>query len=105
MQRETKLNKRKEYNMTTKKTDYYQQFLNVSKELQDADKMYDKAQKSINLLEGDLIDAKMERDIFKEKVTKMIIEETLLNSQITNQKRTIEKLRLKIESLENKQSY
>ena len=88
--------------MTTKKTDYYQQFLNVSKELQDADKMYDKAQKSINLLEGDLIDAKMERDIFKEKVTKMIIEETLLNSQITNQKRTIEKLRLKIESLEDK---
>ena len=102
MQRETKLNKRKEYNMTTKKTDYYQQFLNVSKELQDADKMYDKAQKSINLLEGDLIDAKMERDIFKEKVTKMIIEETLLNSQITNQKRTIEKLRLKIENLEDK---
>ena len=77
MQRETKLNKRREYNMTTKKTDYYQ-------------------------LEGDLIDAKMERDIFKEKVTKMIIEETLLNSQITNQKRTIEKLRLKIENLENK---
>ena len=102
MQRETKLNKRKEYNMTTKKTDYYQQFLNVSKELQDADKMYDKAQKSINLLEGDLIDAKMERDIFKEKVTKMIIEETLLNNQITNQKRTIEKLRLKIENLEDK---
>ena len=102
MQRETKLNKRKEYNMTTKKTDYYQQFLNVSKEVHDADKRYDKALKSINLLEGDLIDAKMERDIFKEKVTKMIIEETLLNSQITNQKRTIEKLRLKIESLENK---
>ena len=89
-------------NKTTKKTSYYQQYLNVSKHLQDADKMYDKAQKSINLLEGDLIDAKMERDIFKEKVTKMIIEETLLNSQITNQKRTIEKLRLKIENLEDK---
>ena len=91
--------------MATKKTDYYQQYLNVSKELQDADKMYDKAQKSINLLEGDLIDAKMERDIFKEKVTKMIIDEMHLNSIITNQKRTIENLRLKIESLEDKQSY
>ena len=88
--------------MATKKTDYYQQYLNVSKELQDADKMYDKAQKSINLLEGDLIDAKMERDIFKEKVAKMIIDEMHLNSQITNQKRTIEELRLKIESLEDK---
>ena len=53
-----------------------------SQEIKDLDRLMGKQNNSINLLHSDLIDAKMERDILKEKVISMIINEASLKNEI-----------------------